>query len=306
MEGERAKSHLTEDTKVRINRILEANPTFAMIMDLPYELQREVAVQMRYPDTIRFCGTSKSAKIICDDDYFWKLKIMHDFPENPAEGHEGKWRELYKKYWKKAQAKLLSCTKAGHVKCVQSLLQIGVDPDFQYFRLARGGTYYIDEPSKTALMLASKNGNVDIVRLLLDNGADPNVSDADLNDPALLEASRNGHINVVEMLLDHGANIKYALNEAISGKHIHVARMLLNRGANPNGSEDYYTLLRAINYEDVEMVQLLLEHGADPNVSRAGRTALYMAYDNEKIIRLLIKHNVVIRKDLEENYREYL
>ncbi len=140
-----------------------------MIMDLPYEIRMYVVVQMPYPDVLRFCATSTEAKKVCNDDYFWKWKITHDFPKKPAEGHEGKWNELYKKYWNEAQEKLVECAKQGHLKCVESLLQLGIDPNFQTkYRLAALGT---------ALILASWKGHADVVRVLLDHDANPNIQD---------------------------------------------------------------------------------------------------------------------------------
>ncbi len=183
---------LPEEIWQRINRIVRADPTFAMIMDLPYEVRMHVAVQMPYPDVLRFCATSTEAKRVCDNDFFWKWKIAYDFPESPAEGHEGRWRELYKTYWKEAEEKLLLCAIKGHLECVESKLQLGIDPNSQ------------DEGGQTALSLASYWGRVDIVRMLLDHGANPNLQNVD-SQTALDLAYRRGHVDTVELLLEHGA-----------------------------------------------------------------------------------------------------
>ncbi|KAH8598510.1 ankyrin repeat-containing domain protein, partial [Bisporella sp. PMI_857] len=57
----------------------------------------------------------------------------------------------------------------------------------------------------TALNSASGNGRVDVVKLLLDNGADAAIPNKDGWTP-LNSASKNGHIDVVKLLLDNGAD----------------------------------------------------------------------------------------------------
>ena len=252
MESERVESYLDllpPEIGARINRLLKANPTFAMIMDLPYEVQRDfVVVQMPYPDVLRFCATSKAAKRICDDDYFWKLKIAHDFPENPVEGHEGRWRELYKTYWKETSEKLISCARDGHLKCVESSLQLGVDPNFQ--------TKYRD----TALMRASEEGHLKVVQLLLKYGANPNIEDS-FGETALIEASSAGHTDIVQLLLEHGADPNFetlhdwaAINMASRYGRTDIVRLLLNAGADPQGA-----LYFASRHEHADIVALLSE-----------------------------------------------
>lgn len=53
---------------------------------------------------------------------------------------------------------------------------------------------------QTALMLAVSHGRVDVVRLLLQCGADVNVQDAD-GSTALMCAAEHGHVPIVRLLL---------------------------------------------------------------------------------------------------------
>jgi ankyrin repeat protein len=80
-------------------------------------------------------------------------------------------------------------------------------------------------------------GSVKVARLLLDNGADPNMSATLLED-----ASLKGFDSIVSLLLDHGAQVNQintdsgatALYAAASFGRGEVVKLLLDRGANPN------------------------------------------------------------------------
>ena len=57
--------------------------------------------------------------------------------------------------------------------------------------------------NQTALSIASRQGDLDMVQLLLQNGADCNIGTS-----SLVEAFTEGNIDVVEYLLHHGCNPK--------------------------------------------------------------------------------------------------
>jgi ankyrin repeat protein len=56
-----------------------------------------------------------------------------------------------------------------------------------------------------ALRFACVSGNADVVRLLLQMGADPNGRD-EVHNTCLSNAIRQGHADVVEVLLEEGAD----------------------------------------------------------------------------------------------------
>ena len=87
------------------------------------------------------------------------------------------------------------------------------------------------------LIEASKDGNIEKVRMLLEKGYYVNYSDDNLK-TSLIYASENGHTDTVSLLLEKGAyvndsNIYYltALMEASSGGHTDIVSILLERGA---------------------------------------------------------------------------
>lgn len=69
-----------------------------------------------------------------------------------------------------------------------------------------------DREKSEAFIHASTYGYVEIVKLFLDNGVDPN-SKTDFGDPALHYAVDEEHIDVVELLLKRGANPNTVIGE---------------------------------------------------------------------------------------------
>jgi ankyrin repeat protein len=97
----------------------------------------------------------------------------------------------------------------------------------------------IDRRAGTPLVLAAGRGNLEVVRLLLDRGADPNF--------------------IEEGNAPHGR----ALYSAVYGRHFDVAKLLLEHGANPNqeveSSADAPSI--AIMNSDTKMIELLASYG---------------------------------------------
>ncbi len=87
---------------------------------------------------------------------------------------------------------LIEATLAGEMVRVRSLLQTGTDPNLVYH-------------TNTALTYAARDGFTDIARVLIDAGADVNWIDGEGVTPLILSSFKN-HIELVRLLLDHGAN----------------------------------------------------------------------------------------------------
>ena len=100
----------------------------------------------------------------------------------------------------------------------------------------------LSHDKETAIIKASENGRLTVVRFLLKNGANPNDHDkTDVCQSSLILASHKGHTDVVAILLDAGANIEYqnsqcetALITAAQEGQIEVVRLLILHGANAN------------------------------------------------------------------------
>lgn len=64
-----------------------------------------------------------------------------------------------------------------------------------------------------ALRFACVSGNVDVVRLLLEQGGDPNGQDEEANACPLSNAIRHGHAEIVDLLLESGADATQSVYE---------------------------------------------------------------------------------------------
>ncbi|KAK4171463.1 ankyrin repeat-containing domain protein [Triangularia setosa] len=156
----------------------------------------------------------------------------------------------------------------GHVDIVQSLLQLGADPNAFHPVLRHG----------TALQAACVVGETQIVKLLLSRHADPNVGGGEFTNP-LTAATSNGHGEIVRLLLEAGANPNqpggfdgsYPLINAATSLPASFLELLIQAGAKVDAQdpdEDTALIISAF-YGDTDCVTTLLRHGADVNLSGA-------------------------------------
>ncbi|KAM0719292.1 hypothetical protein Q7P37_005197 [Cladosporium fusiforme] len=118
---------------------------------------------------------------------------------------------------------------------------------------------------------AARLGDMEIVQLVLDIGADVNT-DGGLDGSPLTSAAHGGHLDVVRLLLERKAyvNIKGGifgtpLTSATDIGNLDMAKLLLERGADVNMQDGHgATPLIGVSRSGwVQFVQLLLDHGAD-------------------------------------------
>lgn len=195
-----------------------------------------------------------------------------------------------------------SGNKDGHESALYSAISAN-QPDVVTLLLQRGAA--LNEAIKikdkkiscfpSPLLHATTNHRLQIVKILLNTGADPNGYSDYGNSPdlPLRIAAAHGDVEIMTVLLDHGANINAqtedgysAVHSAARGGHHEALRFLLiERHANPhlaldNGSLALHT---AACHGHPKCIEVCLEAGLDINVCNGcGKTvlhwALYRAY----------------------------
>lgn len=205
-------------------------------------------------------------------------------------------------------------------KMVKLLLKSKADPNQKESEGLQG----------TPLMYSSVNPNTNIASSLIDMGADVNVIDVN-KDPALNWAAYYGNIALMRILINHGADLSMrskhgtsldvglrlwhadsvmevfrstkfnkaidpktkSLLYAIKANDSKKVDALLKKGANANAKDGLGTpvLQIAVESGNHEMTKLLLSNGADPNqMNRVGQVPLAFAarFKHKKIIEQLL------------------
>jgi ankyrin repeat protein len=135
---------------------------------------------------------------------------------------------------------------------------------------AKANIQATDEDDEAPLLLAVKKEHRQVVKLLVDKGAEVNAQGGFYGN-ALQAASSNSHGVVVKMLLDKGAEVNAqgrdygnALQAASSNSHEAVVKMLLDKGAEANAQGgDYGNALQAASSNSHEaVVKMLMAWGA--------------------------------------------
>ena len=158
---------------------------------------------------------------------------------------------------------------------------------------------FFDE--QTPLHLASREGHVDVARLLIEHGADSAAQSKDGTTP-LHRASERGHVDLVQLFIEDGADPAAQrrdgttpLHKASFRGHVDLAQLLIEHGADVAAQNKHGTtpLHQAAELGHVDVARLLIEHGADAAAqSKDGMTPLYQAsfQGHVDVARLLIEH----------------
>lgn len=168
--------------------------------------------------------------------------------------------------------KMFTAVQAEDIDTVRNLLNQGVDPNTT------------DSKGNSVLMLAARQGSDQIVALLIARRA--NVGQRTrVGDTALLMACLNGDVTVVRRLLDAGAELNpkqgwAPLHYAAFAGHAGVAKLLLDRGADKDAvaPNTYTALMLAARNGKSEVAKVILYRDPDVNYrSGLGQTALKIA-----------------------------
>ena len=167
----------------------------------------------------------------------------------------------------------------------------------------------------TPLHLASSWNHYMAVRLLLEHGADANITRDDGFSPLHIAASI-GYFNVARLLIDGGSSIdlltktgRTPLRMAVESKHYMIARLLLDHGADVNiPANDGYTPFHCAASQGCSLTaELLIEKVSNVNLrTKRGRTPLYIAVKNqhEQLIKLLLERKADVSMGYSEDSKE--
>lgn len=160
-----------------------------------------------------------------------------------------------------------------------------------------------DIMEKTALIVAAKNQDKELLGLLLERGASVNQCSEFFGSNALYYATESGNCEIAQLLIDNGADVIWGNKEekplfiaALNG-HYDILQLLLNHGAqktiNCTAWPDQETALTmAASCGRNEIVKLLLQYNADPKPNRSGNTPLLKAaaYGHIAVVKILLDH----------------
>jgi len=129
-----------------------------------------------------------------------------------------------------------------------------------------------DESHETALNQAAYANDLATVKLLLRKGADVNAKDVAGETP-LMNAAAEGNPEMVRMLLAHGADVNSVSNKEVG----------LNVKNGPIALGLHTPLIMAAAYAGLDTIQVLLDHGAKVNVQDTrGMTPLMLAVASDR------------------------
>ena len=204
-------------------------------------------------------------------------------------------------------------THHGHREIVQVLFDNGADlnkADRDGYTPLRQAAHYekiitarflIDLGAEPQLTKAANDGQYAIIQVLLEAGADPNMTDSNGECP-LLVAVLTGRNDIVLLLLQQGANPNMGnkfgstpLHWAATRGYKNVIKQLIDGGAEPNSTNvvGRTPLHRAVNGHKREVVKLLVDMGADQNIADGeGKTPLTRAREIGylDIVSILTEH----------------
>ena len=186
------------------------------------DVDRLILNKLNDTDFLQMCSLNRTFnERVCNDDYF-RIRIRTKYPETVP----------YKDYFNEKEIRKETTWKTyffNILKYIDLLYKIygyeykSQDKSPELFFLSKNLVpIHYNYTKDTALIYASENGYLPLVKYLLNDGADIHAED----NAAVRWASARGHLPVVKYLVEHGADItaqdNFALKWAQRNKHLDV------------------------------------------------------------------------------------
>jgi len=198
---------------------------------------------------------------------------------------------------------LMYAAQKGYVEIVQLLIE--------------NGAIHIPQYGEPALRLASYNGKIDIVKLLLKKEYKIDINTPNEICTPLIHASGNGQIDIVRFLILHGADInKYgiyditsttALIVASENDHVDIANLLINHYANinsTNNSGDNALTVAAREY-NTDIIKLLIREGSNYTDNDIALTQHHEDDDSKNVLIQELFYRMEYEADKQNNFKKY-
>jgi len=179
--------------------------------------------------------------------------------------------------WRHGESPLSVAVLSDNIVAAEILITHGADVNL--FCTVQDLRYpdFIVTRKETPFITAARLGKLEIVQLMIQNGAVTNLKAIDSSMSAIHWACNRGHLNVVHYLVQHGANINMGgdynftpLLEAVVEGHLEITKVLTEWGADLNARTEENpetALLIAIVLNHSEIAEYLIQAGSDVTYS---------------------------------------
>lgn len=209
---------------------------------------------------------------------------------------------------------LINSIRYGHVNIVNLLLELGADihtrsdkslteydeykSEYKLFEII---SHYTSEvkPKEYALLWSIYNGKLDILKILIENGANINI----YNNCILQVAVCARHYDVVQFLIKldifSQADINLALLNSINWRHIWESKIFYFLLTKVDFDEMVCQIfLKAIYFCNFEILQYCLDNGLDINFDYSRALSEAFKYYRYSVVSFLLNHNAYITDDI--------
>lgn len=167
----------------------------------------------------------------------------------------------------------LEAAQKGDIELIKKFLNDGIDINTT------------SQYGATALTFAADIQNVELVKLLLEHKADPNIVDQFYGATPFLWAISEDNYDIVKLMVENGADLSKPspMYWASGGEDVRIIQLLLDN--NCPGVDDI--LLDVVKSENLELLKILLESGKLGEQALTNALVFASAIENEVVIEKL-------------------